>query len=263
MPPSRKFAPPRRSRGSHANSRHRATPPQSPPPLQPPLEWSAFGIELARRGSHFVSLALHVARAAACGGSGVTPEEEARLIEWFGGIVDMAIRRAGSDNDKNPAAAAIWHVLVGDWIASPQRARPPRCPAVAAVKRCPGEQGFLAALRALPASYVRTAIAGASASEVDDLRSLMTASDDELERWRPWGHAFEPYDTPAAEMIERAVSILALRHPSSADLCGVVQDWAHGFSSVVSEHTIPPVSRIGAIAWLARVALRARSRSRI
>src|SRR5688572_28480545 len=102
MPPSKKSAPPRRSRGSHAISRHGATPPQPPPPQQP-LEWSALGIELARRGFHFVALGLHVARAVACGGVGVSPEEEARLIEWFGGIVDLAIRRAGSDDDKNPA----------------------------------------------------------------------------------------------------------------------------------------------------------------
>lgn len=73
-----------------------------------------------------------------------SPEEEARLIAWFGGIVDMAIRRAGADDDSNPAAAEA-------------------------------SNGFEA--------------------------------------------------------------------------------WAHGFSSVVAKHAIPPVARIGAVAWLARVAL--------
>ena len=52
-----------------------------------------------------------------------------------------------------------------------------------------------------------------------------------------------------------------LNHLSDAEACSGVADWAHGFAGMVAEHAIPPVFRIGASAWLARVALRDEERA--
>jgi hypothetical protein len=50
--------------------------------------------------------------------------------------------------------------------------------------------------------------------------------------------------------------MLTCRRLSNAEACSGLGNWAYGFAGMVSEHAIPPVFRIGAIAWLARVALR-------
>jgi hypothetical protein len=55
--------------------------------------------------------------------------------------------------------------------------------------------------------------------------------------------------------------MLTCRQLSNAEACSGVADWAHGFAGMVAEHAIPPVFRIGASAWLARVALRDEERA--
>jgi len=120
---------------------------------------------------------------------------------------------------------------------------------------------FLAGIRVAAAGYVRTAIAGASVAEIDELRELVRADHPaELEMYRPWGQILDE-DTPASEMLDRARHTLTQRHLSNDHACRGVEDWAHGFAKTVVEHTIPPVARIGAIAWFARVALRDEERA--
>ena len=48
---------------------------------------------------------------------------------------------------------------------------------------------------------------------------------------------------------------LIARYPSSDDVYSGVCAWASGMASVAYEHAVTPVLRIGAIAWLAHVAL--------
>ncbi len=55
--------------------------------------------------------------------------------------------------------------------------------------------------------------------------------------------------------------MLTRRRLSNTAACGGFADWAHGFAGLVAEHAIPPVFRIGAIAWLASVALRDEERA--
>jgi hypothetical protein len=232
------------------------------PQLRPSLrlrsllaDWSRLGTKLAARGHHRVAIALHAARAAASGGAQLTAHEEEQIAAWFAGIVDEAIRRGGSSgDDRDETAAAIWQVLSGDWHRDPVRVCPARCPAVAEAP-APGERGFLAAFRAAAAGYVHTAIAGASEDEIAELCALAVASDAELETYRPWG-LVDAEDAPAAALLEPALASLTLRRPTNAELCSGFGGWAQGFALVTIEHTLSPVDRIGATAWLARVALR-------
>jgi hypothetical protein len=233
-------------------------------------EWSKLGTDLAARGPHRLAIAARAATAAATGGRGVLAEEEDRIAQWFGGIVDEAIRRGGL-----PAAAAIWVVLAGDSHDDPLYGRSARCPAFAAVPPPPevsfelGEPdapgavtpdpdevaAFLAKLRAAAPGYVYTAIACASGADLHDLREIMGADAHAIEEFRPWGVELAA-ETPASELLEDARAILTYRQLSNAEACGGVADWAHGFAAMVAEHALPPVLRIGAVAWLARVALR-------
>jgi hypothetical protein len=233
-------------------------------------EWSKLGTDLAARGPHRLAIAARAATAAATGGRGVSADEEDRIAQWFGGIVEEAIRRGGL-----PAAAAIWVVLAGDSHDDPLYGRSARCPAIAAVPPPPevsfelGEPGapsavtpdpdavaaFLTKLRAAAPGYVYTALACASGADLHDLREIMGADDHALEEFRPWGVELAA-ETPASELLEDARSILTCRQLSNTEACGGVADWAHGFAAMVAEHALPPVLRIGAVAWLARVALR-------
>jgi hypothetical protein len=151
--------------------------------------WTALGIELAAIGPHRLRIAAHAARAAASSPARLTPQEEEQVAAWFTEIVDEAIRRgAGSGDDSDETAAAIWHLLIGDWHLDPQRVCPARCPAVAQVP-CPGAPGFLAKLRASAAGYVHSTIASASADDIAELCCLLIANDDDLEAYRPWARS--------------------------------------------------------------------------
>ncbi len=105
-----------------------------------------------------------------------------------------------------------------------------------------------------------TAVAGASAEEIVELCSLLVTSGDGLEAYRPWGFV-DTEDAPAAELIGPAIASLTLRRPTSAGICSGFAGWAQGFAQVALEHALPPVDRIGAIAWLARCALRGEERA--
>ena len=232
-------------------------------------EWSRLGAELAAHGPHRLAIAARAAVAAAGGGRGVSAEEAADLARWFAGVVDEALHRGGL-----AAGVAIWLVLAGDSQDGPLDARVPRCPAVAAVPPPPGITGelaeladpaglapdpaaaaFLAGLRAAAAGYVHTALACASPADVLELREIACAEDDALEDYRPWGVDLAE-DAPASEALERARAMLTCRRLSPDEVCGGVADWARGLAGAVTEHALPPVFRIGAVAWLARVALR-------
>ncbi len=57
--------------------------------------------------------------------------------------------------------------------------------------------------------------------------------------------------------MRRATSTPGVARPLSiAEACHGVADWSDGFASAAAGLVIPPVLRIGVIAWLARVALR-------
>jgi hypothetical protein len=230
-------------------------------------EWAQLGAELAALGPHRLPIAARVAAVAAGGGRGVTAEEEERFARWFGGVVDEAVRRGGL-----PAAVAIWTVLAGDSHVDGAGVRAARCPAVAEVPTPPRgfvfepeEPGaelldpdevaaFLAGLRAAAPGYIYTAIACAAEDDLRDLREIAAADARALEEFRPWGVDLGA-GAGAAEALEDARAMLTYRRLSSAEACSGVADWAHGFAGVVIEHALPPVLRVGAIAWLARVAL--------
>lgn len=240
--------------------------------LAVPAEWAQLGARLAALGPHRLPIAARAATAAAGGGRSVTAEEEERIAQWFGGIVDEAIQRGGL-----PAAVAIWTVLEGDNHADPVGVRTARCPAMAEVPPPPaafafepGEPGgageaaldpdevgaFLAKLRAAAPRYVHTAVACASEDELHDLRGITAADARALEELRPWGVDLGA-EGLAAEALEDARSMLTYRHLSNTEACSGFADWAQGFAGMVAEHALSPVLRIGAVAWLARVALRA------
>lgn len=231
-------------------------------------EWSRLGAELSALGSHRLAVAARAAVAAASGGLGVSAEEAADLAQWFAGVVDEALLRGGL-----AAGVAIWLVLAGDSQDGPFDARVPRCPAVAAVllpldiagrpaalldparqAPAPAVAAFLAGLRAAAAGYVHTALACASPADVLELREIARVEDDALEDYRPWGVDLAE-DDPASEALERARAMLTCRRLSPDEVCGGLADWARGLAGTVTEHALPPVFRIGAVAWFARVAL--------
>jgi hypothetical protein len=230
-------------------------------------EWARLGASLAALGPHRLRIAARAATAAAGGGRGVGSEEEEHIARWFVTVVDEAIRRGGLR-----AAAAIWFVLASDDHADPFEARRARCPAIAevpypprgfaaepadpdGVPPDPAEVAtFLAKLRAGASGYVRTAIACASASDLLELREIVRADNDTLEDYRPWGIDFGA-EEPPSESLESARAMLTCRRLTNAEACSGFADWAHGFAGMVAEHAVPPVFRVGAVAWLARGAL--------
>ena len=102
---------------------------------------------------------------------------------------------------------------------------------------------------------MHTAVAGASAADLDELREIVRAHDDALEDYRPWGVDFAEGALPS-EVLADARSMLTCRRLSNAEACSGFADWARGFAGRVIDHELPPVFRVGAVAWLARVALR-------
>lgn len=236
-------------------------------------EWAQLGAKLAALGPHRLAIAARAATAAATGGRGITAEDEAHIAQWFGDIVDEAIGAGGLS-----AAVAIWMLLAGDRHADPAGGWVARCPAIAEVPLPPQEFAFesgeldglgaalldpdevtefLTKLRAAAPGYVHTAVAGASADDLRDLREITVADARALEEFRPWGVDIGA-DSPA-EALEDARSMLIYRQPSSAEVCSGFADWAYGFAGMVTEHALSPVLRIGAITWLARVVLWAES----
>ena len=75
-----------------------------------------------------------------------------------------------------------------------------------------------------------------------------------LEEYRPLGSYFgEGYPDSTAR--ENALENLIRRHPSIEQICRAVEGWALWYRDEMIEHDIPPINRLAAIAWLARVAL--------
>ena len=229
------------------------------PVLAVPKEWLALGADLAARGRHRSRLALHVASALAAGGPDVSREEEDQLAAWFGGIVAEAIERTGGPQDANRAASAIWWLIAaGDWIPSCHAARPSRCPALDAIG-CPGDRGFVAGLQAAAPDYMRTVLAGACGEDVDEIRKLARAGVDELDEYRPFAGPYVLGDSPSAQTLESALCDLTRARPTAAQVCAGFENWARAFEQISREHNIPAVNRIGAVVWLARVALAERT----
>jgi hypothetical protein len=225
------------------------------PTVAPPgfAEWSALGAALAARGPHRLALATRIARATTAGGADVSREEEDRLAAWFAGLVDLALERAGDHpdargGDRNPAGEALWYLLAaGDCT------RALRAPAMDGMP-CPDEAGFVEALRTAAPGYLRAVIAGASERELAELRALVEAGDEALEPYRPLGRSFAD-GAPAADTGERALSLRGVTRPTHTQRCQAVAQWAAWYADLTVEHAIPPVHRVGTVAWLARVAL--------
>lgn len=281
-----------RPRASHVKARHGtpALPPDPSPPLiasrelgdaealtveivKDPAEqrcaerllaWNALGVSLAAHGPHRLALAMHIVEVNACGAHGVSAEEEDRIATWFGDAYELAVTRTGGakpqcsgdeDRNVNPAAAAIWHLLAADLAGG--ASTEPRCFAVGAVP-CPGDPGHLQGMRGAVEGYVRTVIAGADADTIVELRQILTMSDRLLEEYRPLGCYFgEGYPDPIAR--ENVLENLSRRRPSIEQICRAVEGWALWYRDEVIAHNIPPIHRLAAIAWLARVALREES----
>ena len=266
MSPKKKRSP-RSPRPTHVKRRHgpdTAAPPQKPvePDLasverstDPPdlTEWTALGASLLAltNGAHRVALAMRTARAAASGGIEVGADEARAMEQWLADTIDLAIARGGEN-----AASAIWYVLAGDWHQDPSAIRPARCPAVAMIEAGPGDRGFVAALRTHAPMYIRTVMSGASKRDVALLREIAGADEQTLDELRPFGtRATLTEDRAPWEDLEDARATLTARYPSSDDVCSGVGAWASGMASATYEHALTPVLRIGAIAWLAHVAL--------
>ena len=221
-----------------------------PPDL---AEWTALGASLLAlpNGAHRVGLAMRTARAAASGGIEIGADEVRAMEQWFADTIDLAIARGGEN-----AASAIWNVIAGDWQPDPSAIRPARCPAVAMIEAAPGERGLVAALRTHAPMYIRTVVSGATKRDVTLLRELVGADEQMLDELRPFGTCANLAEdrAPWADLEDARATLIA-RYPSSDDVCSGVCAWASGMASVAYEHALPPVLRIGAIAWLAHVAL--------
>jgi hypothetical protein len=216
-------------------------------------EWTALGASLLAlsNGAHRVALAMRTARAAASGGIEIGAGEARAMEQWLADTIDLAIARGGEN-----AAAAIWYVITGDWQQDPGAIRPARCPVVAMIETGPGDRGFVAALRTHAPMYLRTVVSGASTRDVALLREIVGADEQMLDELRPFGaRANLTEDRAPWEDLEDARATLIARYPSSDDVCSGVCAWASGMASVAYEHAVTPVLRIGAIAWLAHVAL--------
>jgi hypothetical protein len=213
--------------------------------------WAQLGADLAAKpaGPHRLELAMHVADAAAGGGEGASEEEIDRLATWFGGVVAGAIEATGSGDTRNPAAEAIWHILISDVIHDHRSARPARCPSVERAAR-PGDPGFVAALIAVAPNYLRTVAVGASPAELEEIRELVTLTPVQLsERYRPRGVVGG----------ERIIEDLNVRRPPRSQLCHGVRNWAQALHEANQGSDAPPAHRIGVIAWVASALARSRS----
>lgn len=216
-------------------------------------EWTALGASLLAlpNGAHRLALAMRTARAATSGGIEIGVDEARAMEQWLADTIDLAITRGGEN-----AASAIWYVIAGDWQPDSSAIRPARCPAVAMIEAGPGERGFAAALRTYAPMYIRTVVSGASKRDVALLREIVGADDQMLDELRPFGaSASLAEDRAPWEDLEDAHAAFTARYPSSDDVCLGVCAWASGMASAAYEHALTPVLRVGAIAWLARVAL--------
>ncbi len=120
----------------------------------------------------------------------------------------------------------------------------------------PGERGFVAALRTHAPMYIRTVVSGASKRDVALLREIVGADEQVLDELHPFGtFANLTEDRAPWEDLEDARATLIARYPSADDVCSGVCAWANGMASATYQHALTPVLRIGAIAWMARVAL--------
>ncbi|HWU90542.1 MAG TPA: hypothetical protein VN253_24925 [Kofleriaceae bacterium] len=119
----------------------------------------------------------------------------------------------------------------------------------------PGDRDFVTALEAAAPGYMRTAIAGASTDEIAMLRAIVRADAATLDGFRPWGIPLVD-DHRSYEDLETARATLIRRNLSNVAACRGVEAWARGSGIATAEHSIPPVLRIGAIAWLALMTLR-------
>src|SRR5262249_20176143 len=99
-------------------------------------------------------------------------------------------------------------------------------------------------------------LSGASKRDVALLREIIGADEQTLDELRPFGARTNLTEDRAPwEDLEEARATLLARYPSSADVCSCVCSWAHCMPSAAYEHALTRVLRIGAIAWLAHVAL--------
>jgi hypothetical protein len=99
-------------------------------------------------------------------------------------------------------------------------------------------------------------VGGASKQDVALLRELVGADEQALDDLRPFGASANLAEDRAPwGDLEDARAALTARYPSSDDVCSGVSAWASGMASAAHEYAVTPVLRVGAIAWLARVAL--------
>src|SRR5262249_2311463 len=151
-------------------------------------------------------------------------------------------------------ASALWWIMECDRITTPDGCGyDARCPAQASAQRSPNEPDLADEVRAIAPRYLMTVVSGASGSEIEQLRQLAAGTAD-LESYRPFAVWMD--EPSVVARMEDAIAQLTLRRPTAAQLCEGVEEWASAFDQVAREHTIPPVNRIGALAWLACVALR-------
>lgn len=213
-----------------------------------------LGRELLARHPHRLALALHAAQSTATGGVGVTPDEEERMVAWFRETIEIVIARGGANDegDNAPGAEAVWWLIEMDRIRTPEGCcSEARCP----FELCAGEAGLVENLRAVAPEYMRTVIAGAAPHEVEELRELLAATDKDLEGYRPLAGPLVDGEVPVAYTMDTMLADLTRVNPTAKQVCSGVEHWSQVFEQISREHYIPPVNRVGAIAWLARVAL--------
>jgi len=221
------------------------------------LQWKSLKTELARGGlgRSRLALGLHLARAGTTGGAGVAPEEEDRLATWFGSILELAVDRSPTKDDDSEAASVLFWLIELDRVRCPDGNWVSRCPLQEEERLAPGEPGFLDAMRSIAPRYVRTVIAGASKSEIEELQALVDADDDELEAYRPLGNIYTDGEAAVQYTLDEMLQHLTLRRPTAAEVCDGFEFWAQGFEQISREHHIPGVNRIGAFVYLAKVVL--------
>jgi hypothetical protein len=222
---------------------------------------AALGVEVAALSPHRRALAMHLV-VQNTNGAAIAAEEEDRIAKFFGDALDRAVALTGGSQpnspgsesrDTNPAAAAIWFLLIADRAHG--RSARPRCPVLNAVS-CPGEAGFLTEMRAGVEGYARTALATATERDLDLLRRILIATPEEIdELCRPLGTYFGE-DVPDEAGRDAALQNLPRRYATNEQICSGVEGWASWYSDERAEHDIPPVYRLAAVAWLAHVALR-------
>jgi hypothetical protein len=103
-------------------------------------------------------------------------------------------------------------------------------------------------------------IASAGPDEIDELRDLVHATDEDLEPYRPFAIQFGVEDQTAAEMMEEAIPLATLRRPNRVQLCMSVQAWASACRQMAAAWRTPPINRVASVVWLVRELHRAEVR---